>query len=146
MWSPRSFVTVHDRPTWKLLEPRQRNAFWMSGLDRPPGLLLAPSTLMRTMPIVTSRVRVVMARDGYLVDYGWNSPFSVDRRNLAAFADGKPTVPVEEIRAAMKRLDVTTVCVYKGNKAAAGYAPALGLVEFASRGAPAAMRCYRTTE
>jgi hypothetical protein len=144
MWSRDSFVTVHDRPTWKLLQPRQRNAFWMAGLDRPPGLLLAPATLMRTMPIVTSRVRVVMARDGYLVDYGWNSQFSVDRRNLAAFADGKPTVPVEEIRAEMNRLDVTTVCVYKGNKAAAEYAPTLGLVEFASHGGPAPMRCYRT--
>lgn len=145
MWSPRSFVEVHERPTWKLPQQRQKIAFWMWNLDdRPPGLLLAPSTLMRTMPIVTSEVRVVMARNGYLVDYDMNSQFAQDRLKLAAYADGADEIaPVSELAAAMQRLDVGTVCVYNGNRRARDLAPELGLEEFASRKAPGAVTCYR---
>ncbi|WP_147437451.1 DUF6077 domain-containing protein [Micromonospora musae] len=147
MWSVRSFVEVHERPTWKLPQQRQKIDFWIWNLDdRPPGLLLAPSTLMRTMPIVTSEVRVVMARNGYLVDYDMNSQFSQDRLKLAAFADGVDQIaPVSELAAAMDRLDVGTVCVYNGNRKARDLAPELGLVKFASRKAPGAVTCYRRT-
>ncbi|SIQ95423.1 DUF6077 domain-containing protein [Micromonospora avicenniae] len=147
MWSARSFVEVHERPTWKLPQQRQKIDFWIWNLDdRPPGLLLAPSTLMRTMPIVTSEVRVVMARNGYLVDYDMNSQFSQDRLKLAAFADGVDEIaPVAELAAAMDRLDVGTVCVYNGNRKARDLAPELGLVKFASRKAPGAVTCYRRT-
>ena len=145
MWSARSHVEVHARPTWKLPQQRQALAFWMRGLDRPPGRLLAPSTLMRTMPIVTSEVRVVMARNGYLIDYGWTSQFAQDRLMLAAFADGNGTATAPELTAAMDRLEVGVVCVYATNTVATAAAPELGLAEFASRDSPGAMRCFRRT-
>ncbi|SBT37658.1 DUF6077 domain-containing protein [Micromonospora auratinigra] len=147
MWDTRSFVEVHEQPTWKLPQQRQKIDFWIWQLDdRPSGLLLAPSTLMRTMPIITSEVRVVMARDGYLVDYDMQSQFAQDRLKLAAFADGKEQIaPVSELAAAMDRLDVGTVCVYNGNKRARELAPELRLEKFASRKAPGAVTCYRRT-
>jgi hypothetical protein len=141
MWSAESFVTVHSAPTWKLPQDRQTLAFWMSGLDRKPGLLLAPSTLMRTMPMVTSRVRVVSPRGSYLIDYDLNAQFSKDRLALTALADGHPTVPVADLAAAMDRLGVSTVCVYASNHAALDAAAALGLHEFATRQRPHAMVC-----
>lgn len=143
LWSPTSFVEAHGQPTWKLPQQRQRLAFWMKRLDRSQGLLLAPSVLMRAMPIVTSRVPVVNARDYYLSEYGATSQFVTDRVHLSAFADGRPTVPVAELKAEMDRLHVAVVCVYKGNKRAIAAAPALGLEEFARHGKPGAMVCFR---
>ena len=143
MWSRDSYVEVHSKPVWKLPQHRQRVAFWIwEQPDRPAGLLLAPSTIMRTIPIVTSEVRVVMAREGYLVEYGWDSQFSQDRRKLSAFADGTEMAPLPELAAAMDRLDVTTICVWSGNHAARDAAVALGFEEFASRERPG-MHCFR---
>ncbi|WP_328425652.1 DUF6077 domain-containing protein [Micromonospora sp. NBC_00389] len=144
MWSPTSWVDVHDRPTWKLPQQRQSIAFWIKGLDRPPGLLLAPKTIMRTSLIVTSEVRVVLPRDFYLVEYDLNSQFAKDRLLLAAFADGGDTTPSpSELAPALDRLDVGTICVYNGNQYARDMAPQLGYQEFAERRAPGAMTCFR---
>jgi hypothetical protein len=145
MWSEKSFVQVYDHPVWKLPQQRQRLAFWITGLDRPPGLVLAPSTIMRTIPIVTSRVRVAMARTGYLVEFDINSQFSRDRLMLADFADNRRQAPITELNSAMDRVGVTVVCVYKSNTPAIEAAPALGLKEFASIGGPGAMRCFKSS-
>jgi hypothetical protein len=143
MWSPKSWVTMQDRPTWKLPQQRQSIAFWIKGLDRSPGLLLAPSTIMRTSLIVTSRVRVVLPRDFYLVEYDLNSQFAKDRLLLAHFADGSATPSAAELAPALDRLDVGTICVYNGNQYARDLAPQLGYQEFAKRKAPGAMTCFR---
>jgi hypothetical protein len=83
-----------------------------------------------------------VAREGYLVEYGWDSQFSQDRRKLSAFADGTEMAPLPELAAAMDRLDVTTICVWSGNHAARDAAVALGFEEFASRERPG-MHCFR---
>ncbi|MEH1101444.1 DUF6077 domain-containing protein [Micromonospora sp. CPCC 205561] len=144
MWSTGSFVEVRPHPIWKLPQQRQKIVFWMQGLERPPGLLLAPSTLMRITPIITTRMRVVMPRDGYLIEYDQSSDFVQDRLKLAALADGRPDLaPLAELAAAVDRLDVTTICVYSGNRAAREIAVELGFQEFAARPAPGAVRCFR---
>ncbi|MCX5070062.1 DUF6077 domain-containing protein [Micromonospora lupini] len=143
MWSAKSWVDVHDRPTWKLPQQRQSIAFWIKGLDRAPGLLLAPKTIMRTSLVVTSQVRVVLPRDFYLVEYDLNSQFAKDRLLLAGFADGVSTASPTELAPALARLDVGTICVYNGNQYARDMAPQLGYQEFAKRRAPGAMTCFR---
>ncbi|MET7963361.1 DUF6077 domain-containing protein [Micromonospora zamorensis] len=143
MWSPKSWVDVHDRPTWKLPQQRQAIAFWIKGLDRPEGMLLAPKTIMRTSPIITSEVRVVLPRDFYLVEYDLSSQFAKDRILLASFADGTAAPAPTELSSALDRLDVGTICVYNGNQYARDTAPQLGYQEFASRRAPGAMTCFR---
>ncbi|MCZ7375688.1 DUF6077 domain-containing protein [Micromonospora sp. WMMC250] len=143
MWSPKSWVEVHERPTWKLPQQRQKIAFWIKELDRPEGMLLAPKVIMRTTPIVTSEVRVVLPRDFYLVEYDLNSQFAKDRLLLAGFADGVSAPTPAELAPALDRLDVGTICVYKGNQYARDTAPQLGYQEFAARKAPGAMICFR---
>ncbi|WP_433357526.1 DUF6077 domain-containing protein [Micromonospora saelicesensis] len=144
MWSAKSYVTVHEQPVWKLPQQRKSIVFWMTRLDRPDGVVLAPSTLMHTAPMVTSRMRVVSPNDRYLPDYGIDSPFAQDRLKLVALANGKPELaPVSELAGAIERLDVTTICVYTGNQVARDLAPQLGFQEFATRGRPGAMTCFR---
>ncbi|MGW3616486.1 DUF6077 domain-containing protein [Micromonospora arida] len=143
MWSSKSWVEVHPRPTWKLPQQRQAIAFWIKGLDRPQGLLLAPKTIMRTTPIVTSEVRVVLPRDFYLVEYDLNSQFAKDRLLLSDFADGTASPTPAELTPALDRLDVGTICVYNGNQYARDTASRLGYQEFAKRKAPGAMTCFR---
>ncbi|MET8366432.1 DUF6077 domain-containing protein [Micromonospora sp. NPDC005194] len=143
MWSAKSWVDVHERPTWKLPQQRQSIAFWIKGLDRPPGLLLAPKTIMRASLVVTSQVRVVLPRDFYLVEYDLNSQFAKDRLLLAGFADGATTPTSTELASALDRLDVGTICVYNGNQYAREMAPQLGYQEFAKRRGPGAMTCFR---
>ncbi|TDC85156.1 hypothetical protein E1193_03515 [Micromonospora sp. KC606] len=134
---------LRTEPSWRMPAVRKNVAFWIVRQNRPEGLLLAPSSVMRAMPQVTSRVRVVLARDLYLTDYGLDTQFSKDRLLLATFADGAEPVPVVEVKAAMRRVGVGTVCVWKANKIAAAAAPALGLEQFASRKSPGGMVCYR---
>ncbi|MER7891484.1 DUF6077 domain-containing protein [Micromonospora sp. NPDC094482] len=143
MWSPQSWVEVHDRPTWKLPQQRQGIAFWIKDLDRPDGLVLAPSVIMRTSLVVTSRVRVVLPRDFYLVEYDLNSDFAKDRLLLSRFADGRTQPTRAELEPALQRLDVGTICVYNGNTYAREMAPQLGYTEFAKRRAPGAVTCFR---
>ncbi|MEV1314843.1 DUF6077 domain-containing protein [Micromonospora arborensis] len=133
---------VQTKPTWRMPDNRKAASFWIQKLDRPDGLVLAPSSVMRALPQVTSEVRVVLPRDLYLVDYGSETPFALDRLLLAKFADGE-TVSTPEVAAAMGRVGVGMVCVWKGNTAVAEVAPTLGLEPFASRKAPGAMVCYR---
>ncbi|MFG1839819.1 DUF6077 domain-containing protein [Micromonospora sp. NPDC049175] len=142
MWSAKSWVDVHKRPTWKIPQQRQAIAFWIKGLDRPQGMLLAPKTIMRTVPIVTSEVRVVLPRDFYLVEYDLTSQFAKDRLLLAGFADGTASPSPAELTPALDRLDVGTICVYNGNQYARDTAPQLGYREFATRKAPGAMTCF----
>ncbi|MFR9776441.1 DUF6077 domain-containing protein [Micromonospora sp. MS34] len=142
MWSPKSWVTMSDRPTWKLPEQRQRIAFWIKKQDRPDGLLLAPPVIMRTSLIVTSEVRVVLPRDMYLVEYDLNSDFAKDRLLLARFAEGKLQPPRAEVAAAAQRVGVGTICVYNGNHYARDTAVELGFHKLASRKGPGAMTCY----
>lgn len=149
MWSRKSHVFV-DRataldipvPAWKIPVGRKIAAFWIRDLDRPSGYLLAPSIVMRAMPMVTSKVPVVMARDGYLIEYGWESEFSTDRRMLSAFADGNSDASAADLTAALKRVGVGTVCVWNSNDKAMEMAPQLGLTELASRPDPNGMVCY----
>ncbi|MFU8849846.1 DUF6077 domain-containing protein [Micromonospora sp. SL1-18] len=142
MWSPESFVEVASHPIWKLPQERQERVLWMRGLDRPDGLLLAPTTLMRIAPIIDSRLRVVNPRDDYLLEYDQNSDFVKDRLLLTAFADGQD-VPLSDVNTALRRQNVTTICVYSGNRVARDAAVLFGLEEFAKRQAPGAMRCFR---
>ncbi|WP_207914543.1 DUF6077 domain-containing protein, partial [Micromonospora sp. KC213] len=142
MWSPVSWVETHDRPTWKLPQQRQRIAFWISEQDRPAGLLLAPSVIMRTSLIVTSRVRVVLPRDFYLVEYDRNSDFAKDRLLLARFADGRQKPSKADVEAAVQRVGVGTICVYNSNQYARDMVVDLGFQEFAERRGPGAMTCY----
>ncbi|MEV4410605.1 DUF6077 domain-containing protein [Catellatospora sp. NPDC049609] len=162
MWSKGSHVFV-DRatslripvPAWKIPVGRKVAAFWIRDLDRPAGYLLAPSIVMRAMPMVTSKVPVVMARDGYLVEYDLTSEFARDRLLLSAFADGDAETSADvpgqgdaapasaaELTAAMKRVGVGTVCVWDSNHRAIAMAPELGLTELASRPDPNGMICY----
>ncbi|PWR11073.1 hypothetical protein DKT68_06975 [Micromonospora acroterricola] len=136
---------VQSKPTWRIPETRKNVTFWITRQDLPKGLVLAPTSVMRAMPQVTTRVRVVMARDLYLTDYGIDTQFSKDRLLLGRFADGVEPVPVSEVDAALRRVDVSAVCLWRTNKAANDAAPALGLVQVASRKSPGGMICYRTT-
>ncbi|MFC8620152.1 DUF6077 domain-containing protein [Micromonospora purpureochromogenes] len=143
MWSPESWVQTHDRPTWKLPQQRQKIAFWIKDQDRPDGLVLAPSVIMRTSLIVSSEVRVVLPRDFYLVEYDLNSDFAKDRLLLARFADGRIQPPKDEVATAVRRVGVGTICVYNGNRYARDTVVDLGFEEFAARKGPGAMTCYR---
>ncbi|MDI5938284.1 DUF6077 domain-containing protein [Micromonospora sp. DH15] len=143
MWSRDSFMEVAPRPLWKLPQQRLDIVQWIEGLPREPGLLLAPSTLMRVAPIVSSRLRVVMPRDGYLVEYDQNSDFVRDRQRLAAFADGTAIAPDTEVKASIERLDVTTICVYGVNLEATAALKRLGYEMYARRFAPGSVRCFR---
>ncbi|MFI7022131.1 DUF6077 domain-containing protein [Micromonospora sp. NPDC049900] len=134
MWSERSWVEMRDRPSWKIPERRQVIAEWIVTLDRPDGFLLAPATIMRAMPMVTSEVRVVLPRDFYLVEYDLESQFAKDRLLLTRFSDGGPAEgrPTrDEVSEALERLDVGTICVYNGNRFARRTAARLGYTEFA---------------
>ncbi|GIJ22504.1 DUF6077 domain-containing protein [Micromonospora lutea] len=151
MWSERSWVQVHTEPAWKIPEQRLGIAQWITSLDRPDGLLLAPATTMRAMPMVTTRVRVVLPRDFYLVEYDLESQFAQDRLLLTRFAnsgaaEGRPTR--EQVAGALERLDVGTICVYSGNRFARRTAQRLGYTEFAERpppvpDQPGAVTCLR---
>ncbi|MEO3776399.1 DUF6077 domain-containing protein [Micromonospora sp. B11E3] len=143
MWAKESFVEVAPHPIWKLPQQRKQIVFWIDGLDRPSGLLLAPSTLMRTAPMIDSRLRVVLPRDGYLLEYDQNSDFVRDRRRLAKLADGTEIAPLPELAASIERLNVTTICVYSVNRAGRDAVAQLGFEEFAKRPAPGAVRCFR---
>lgn len=143
MWTAN---VVQAEPSWRMPETRKDVAFWITRLDRPPGLVLAPTPVMRALPQVTTRVRVVMARDLYLTDYDMESQFSQDRLLLGRFADGTEAVPVSDVKAAMGRVGVSVVCVWKNNRAVADAAPALGFERFASRKSPGGMYCYRSKE
>ncbi|MFC5941655.1 DUF6077 domain-containing protein [Micromonospora harpali] len=143
MWSRDSFMEVAPRPLWKLPQQRLEIVQWIEGLPREPGLLLAPSTLMRVAPIVSSRLRVVMPRDGYLVEYDQNSDFVRDRQRLAAFADGTAIATDAEVKASIERLDVTTICVYWVNLEAKAALKRLGYEMYARRFAPGSVRCFR---
>ncbi len=142
MWSPKSWVEMQDRPTWKLPQQRQQIAFWIKKQDRPAGLLLAPSVIMRTSLIVTSEVRVVLPRDLYLVEYDLSSDFAKDRLLLAHFADGREKPTRAEVAAAVQRVGVGTICVYNGNRYARDMAVELGFQKLAARKGPGAMTCY----
>ncbi|MGK5739534.1 DUF6077 domain-containing protein [Micromonospora sp. URMC 103] len=144
MWSPKSYVEVHGEPVWKVPQTRKAVVFWMTRLDRPDGVVLAPSTLMHTAPMVTSRMRVVSPNDRYLPDYDMTSPFVQDRLKLVALANGSAKLaPVPELTAAIERLDVTTICVWSSNQVARDLAPQLGFEEFAKRKRPGAVTCFR---
>ncbi|WP_431912215.1 DUF6077 domain-containing protein [Micromonospora carbonacea] len=143
MWSRDSFTEVAPRPLWKLPQQRLEIVRWIEGLPREPGLLLAPSTLMRVAPVISSRLRVVMPRDGYLVEYDQNSDFVRDRLRLAAFADGTAIAPDAEVKASIERLDVTTICVYWVNLEAKATLKRLGYEMYARRFAPGSVRCFR---
>lgn len=143
MWDKRSFVEVAPRPLWKLPQQRLEIVRWIEGLPRHPGLLLAPSTLMRTAPIVSSDLRVVMPRVGYLVEYDQNSDFVRDRLRLTAFADGTEIAPLPELEASIERLNVTTICVYWVNLEAKAALRKLGYEQYARRFAPGSVRCFR---
>ncbi|WP_410812029.1 DUF6077 domain-containing protein [Micromonospora sp. 067-2] len=142
MWTGN---VLRDKPSWRMPETRKEVSFWIARQDLPQGLVLAPTSVMRAMPQVTTRVRVVMARDLYLTDYGIDTPFAKDRLLLGDFADGTKPVPVAEVDAALRRVDVSAVCLWRVNTAANAAAPALGLVKVASRKSPGGMICYRTT-
>ncbi|MEO3773176.1 DUF6077 domain-containing protein [Micromonospora sp. B9E7] len=133
---------LESSPTWRMPDNRKAASFWIKNLDRPAGLVLAPSTVMRALPQVTAEVRVVLPRDLYLTDYGPTTPFATDRLLLAKFADGEP-VDSSAVAGAMDRVGVGLVCVWKGNTTVPAVAPTLGLEPFASRKAPGAMVCYR---
>ncbi|MFC0509154.1 DUF6077 domain-containing protein [Micromonospora costi] len=150
-----SFVTLGDamwtapgvlqtKPSWRMPETRKNVTFWITRQDLPPGLVLAPTSVMRAMPQVTTRVRVAMARDLYLTDYGLDTPFAKDRLLLGRFADGAEPVDTAEVGAAIQRVGVGTVCLWRTNKAGNEAAVALGLERFASRKSPGGMICYRT--
>ncbi|MFI9644217.1 DUF6077 domain-containing protein [Micromonospora sp. NPDC051925] len=141
MWTAN---ILQSEPSWRMPETRKNVAFWIVRLDRPPGLVLAPTPVMRALPQVTTRVRVVMARDLYLTDYDMESQFSQDRLLLGKFADGTEAVSVSDVKDAMHRVGVSVVCVWKSNVAVADAAPDLGLERFASRKSPGGMYCYRT--
>ncbi|MDG4798734.1 DUF6077 domain-containing protein [Micromonospora sp. WMMD1082] len=153
MWSERSWVQVHGEPAWKVPPQRLGIAEWIRTLDRPDGLVLAPATVMRATPVITSWVRVVLPRDFYLIEYDINSQFSQDRLLLTRFADGGPTEgrPTrDQVAGALERLDVGTICVYSGNRFARRTAARLGYTEFAERpapvsGQPGAVTCLRRT-
>ncbi|SCG72768.1 DUF6077 domain-containing protein [Micromonospora coxensis] len=140
MWSADVY---QPEPSWRMPEVRKNVTFWIVRQDRPEGLVLAPSSVMRAMPQVTSRVRVVLARDLYLTDYGLDTQFAKDRLLLATFADGQEPVPVDEVAAAMRRVGVGTVCLWRVNKLTAAAVPELKLERFASRKSPGGMICYR---
>ncbi|MBM0234456.1 hypothetical protein JNW91_23055 [Micromonospora sp. STR1_7] len=143
MWTAN---VLQDKPSWRMPETRKNVTFWITRQDLPDGLVLAPTSVMRAMPQVTTRVRVVMARDLYLTDYGMDTQFAKDRLLLGAFADGtEPIPPVAEVDAALRRVDVAAVCLWRTNKAGNDAAPALGLVKVAARKSPGGMICYRTT-
>ncbi|MGC4808103.1 DUF6077 domain-containing protein [Micromonospora sp. DT233] len=146
MWDKGSFIEVAPRPLWKLPQQRLEIVRWIEGLPRQPGLLLAPSTLMRTAPIVSSRLRVVNPRAGYLIEYDQNSDFVRDRQRLTAFADGTAIPPLPELSASIERLDVTTICVYWINLEAKAALRKLGYEQYARRFAPGAVRCFRKWE
>ncbi|KXK61014.1 hypothetical protein AWW66_15760 [Micromonospora rosaria] len=146
MWHRDSFVETHPHPVWKVPQDRLGRVEWIQSLTpaRPPGLLLAPSTLMRLAPILSSELRVVLPRDGYLIEYDWNSEFAQDRLRLAAFADGEGVPPDDELAATLDRLDVTTVCLYFGNRAARRALERLDFEVFGEREDPAgSVRCLR---
>ncbi|WBB46681.1 DUF6077 domain-containing protein [Verrucosispora sp. WMMA2044] len=151
MWSERSWVQVHAEPVWKIPQQRLGIAQWITTLDRPDGLVLAPETAMRAIPMLTTRVRVVLPRDFYLVEYDLDSQFAQDRLLLTRFAnsgaaEGRPTR--EQVAGALERLDVGTICVYSGNRFARRTAQRLGYLEFAERpppvpDQPGAVTCLR---
>ncbi|WP_199714457.1 DUF6077 domain-containing protein [Micromonospora radicis] len=119
MWDERSGVLVHEEPTWKIRPERQAIAQFVIDLDRPDGLVLAPASIMRTIPLMTTQARVVLPRDFFLVEYDINSQFSQDRLLLMRFANGGPAAERpdrDEVGAALERLDVGTICVYSQNR------------------------------
>ncbi|SCF28395.1 hypothetical protein GA0074695_5147 [Micromonospora viridifaciens] len=134
---------LRDEPSWRMPEVRKNVTFWITRQDLPDGPVLAPTSVMRAMPQVTSRVRVVMARDLYLTDYGLQSQFAQDRLLLGRFADADESIPLDQVRPAMDRVGVGAVCLWRTNKFAVAAAPELGLERFASRKSPGGMICFR---
>ncbi|MBQ1024128.1 hypothetical protein KBX00_07055 [Micromonospora sp. C95] len=151
MWDERSAVLVHDEPTWKIRTKRQAIAQFIVDLDRPDGLVLAPASIMRTIPLMTTEARVVLPREFFLVEYDINSQFSQDRLLLTRFANGGPAAerPArDDVVAALERLDVGTICVYSQNRFAQRTGERFGYTRFAERPAdppvhPNAVTCLR---
>ncbi|WP_247673252.1 DUF6077 domain-containing protein [Micromonospora sp. C51] len=151
MWDERSGVLVHDEPTWKIRPKQLAIARFIVGLDRPDGLVLAPESIMRTIPLLTTEARVVLPRDFFLIEYDINSQFSQNRLLLTRFANGGPAAQrpsAEEVGAALERLDVGTICVYSQNRYARQTGEGFGYTTFARRKAdppvhPNAVTCLR---
>ncbi|MFG2063076.1 DUF6077 domain-containing protein [Micromonospora sp. NPDC048871] len=136
MWDERSGVLVHAEPTWKIRPQRQAIAQFIIDLDRPPGLVLAPASIMRTIPVMSARPRVVLPRDFFLVEYDLNSQFSQDRLLLTQFANGGPRAERperDEVIAALDRLEVGTICFYSQNRFALRTAERAGYTLAAER-------------
>ncbi|MFF5214456.1 DUF6077 domain-containing protein [Micromonospora sp. NPDC000442] len=151
MWDERSGVLVHDGPTWKIRTKQLAIARFVVGLDRPDGLVLAPESIMRAIPLLTTEARVVLPRDFFLIEYDIDSQFSQDRLLLTRFANGGPAAQrpaAEQVGAALERLDVGTICVYSQNRYARQTGERFGYTTYARRTAdppvhPNAVTCLR---
>lgn len=131
VWSHDNGVTLVSHPSWKV------RAYWLSRAvevvhaDHSQGDILATSPLMETVPLLTTRIRVVNPRAHYLTQMAASSQFIADRQLLTALANGRGTLPGEAaVRAALTRADVGYACFWNSQAGAirlveqAGFAPA----------------------
>jgi hypothetical protein len=113
VWSHENGVTVAARPSWKIDGDRLRVTRDIVRADRRPGYILSTWRLMETVPLLTSRVRVVNPRSYYLTILpSVSAQFVRDRVWLTALADGGlPRPAMAGLRGALSRVPVGYACI-----------------------------------
>lgn len=114
VWSHQNGATIASHPSWKV------NAEWLElarmivRSDHRNGEILSTWEVMQVIPLLTTRIRAVNARDAYLPYLPTASAqFIADRRLLSALANNHYPLPSKAaLRAALKRVGVGYACVW----------------------------------
>lgn len=113
VWSHQNGVMLAAHPSWKIYPDRLRVARDIVLADHSPGYILSTRQVMETVPLLTTKVRVVNPRGYYLAILpSVSARFVRDRQWLTALADGDLPLPSRaELRAVLVRVPVGYACV-----------------------------------
>lgn len=142
VWSHQNGATIAAHPSWKVDAGRLKLAREIVRTDHSHGDILSTWQLMRTVPLLTTTIRVVNPRSYYLrILPAASAQFIHDRRLLTKLASGNALPPSEEkVRAALTRVGVGYACVRHSNTSAIRLLEKAGFVGAARFGA---LRCLR---
>jgi hypothetical protein len=104
-------VTVTPRPTWKLDLPSLDDVHRLDERGLLHGVVLLPPTRMKVLTMYTTKAFPVVPRDWFVRNIHEPAAERRARRLLFNLAGARPPFPApSEVRAALRRLDVTLAC------------------------------------
>ena len=138
LWSHQSgSTTIAAHPSWKYDPASLRMARRVLQADHHPGYLLTPWKVMQAVPLLTSRVLVVMPRGFYLRLHvlAVSAQFEADRWVLTRLADGARPLPTQaSVQAAVTRIGLGYACLPAADTPAVSMLEAVGFTAAAQIG------------